>query len=159
MQYRDTLPRFSLHFSLRLITLRGSVHLTVPLVISIVSERYDYEKRPDARLEPVRRDLPPTARRKLTMTDNTVRQILEEFDVAERLFAKHERHPDDDIFDCVADRRAAAHDVIWEIKAGRIKDPQLREMVYERQSLVLARCAAMFNVMPNLVVKRPGLCR
>jgi hypothetical protein len=93
------------------------------------------------------------------MTNNTVRQILAEFDEAERLFAKHERHPDDDIFNCFADRRAAAHDVVWDIKVGRIKDAQLREMVYERQSLVLARRAAMFNVMPDLVVKRPGLCR
>jgi hypothetical protein len=93
------------------------------------------------------------------MTDQIIRQTLKEFDEAERLFAKHERHPDEDVFNCFADRRVAVHDVVWAIKAGRIKDAELREMVEERQSLVLARRAAMFNVMPGLVVKRPGLCR
>jgi hypothetical protein len=88
-----------------------------------------------------------------------VRQILAEFDVAERLFSKHEGHPDDDIFDCVADRRAAAHRAVWAIKAARIRDKELRRMVYERQSVVLARRAAMFSVLPDLVAKHPVVCR
>lgn len=90
---------------------------------------------------------------------SSIRQILAEFDEAERLFAKHERHPDDDVFNCFADRRAAAHDVVWDIRSSRVRDTKLREMIQERQSLVLGRRAAMYNVMRNLVVKRPVVCR